>query len=57
MKDTNQKAVVDVVILLVIMLASAYMFAASGSFADETKLFPRIVSRSEEHTSELQSQR
>ena len=44
MKDTNQKAVVDVVILLVIMLASAYMFAASGSFADETKLFPRIVS-------------
>jgi len=44
MKDSNKQAVSDIVILLVIMLVSAYMFAASNSFADETKLFPQIVS-------------
>lgn len=32
------------VILVAIMLVSAYMFVASSSFAAETKLFPQIVS-------------
>lgn len=45
MKDFNKKAsAADIVILLVIMLVAAYMFVASNSFADETKLFPQIVS-------------
>lgn len=44
MNDMKKAAAADIVILVVIMLVSAYMFAASGTFADETKLFPRIVS-------------
>lgn len=44
MKDKNPPAAADVVILVAIMLISAYMFAVSGSFAEETRLFPRIVS-------------
>ena len=44
MSDTKKAAAADIVILVVIMLTSAYMFAASGPFAAETKLFPRIVS-------------
>lgn len=44
MNDMKKAAAADIVILVVIMLVSAYMFAASGAFADETKLFPRIVS-------------
>nr|WP_326183727.1 tripartite tricarboxylate transporter TctB family protein [uncultured Oscillibacter sp.] len=45
MKDSKKKAsVADIVILLAIMLVAAYMFAASNSFAAETKLFPQIVS-------------
>lgn len=45
MKESKKKAsIADVVILLAIMLVAAYMFAASNSFAAETKLFPQIVS-------------
>lgn len=45
MKDSKKKAsVADIVILLIIILLAVYMFAASNSFAAETKLFPQIVS-------------
>lgn len=45
MKESKKKAsVADVVILLIILLLAVYMFAASNSFAAETKLFPQIVS-------------